>query len=51
MEVGGGEAAAWVRPPLSLSLSSAIDEFRTGGGCECALVDGPTRNRRPGLVA
>lgn len=36
---------------LSLSLSSAIDEFRTGGGCECALVDGPTRNRRPGLVA
>jgi hypothetical protein len=53
-EVAGGEAAAGVRPPpLSLSLLRSGQELRTRrsrGGCECALVDGPTRRRRPGRL-
>ena len=56
-EVAGGEAAAGVRPPpppppppLALSLLRSVRTRRSRVGGECALVDGPTRSRRPGRL-
>ena len=46
----GGGGAASSSSSLSLSLLRSVRTRRSRVGCECTLVDGPTRSRRPGRL-